>query len=154
PSTRPSETRCATSASSLSWSTDPIKSLRSASTTHHPLSPGLQLLPDFAKGVVGRSPSPVSETGIIEHRLEDRLQSVQQRLLAHSVVDRWNAELAVLPRLACLRNALPPHRLRSIGTGTQFLVQLRKLLFEHLREIVNRLPVNASGAPVRFHALP
>jgi hypothetical protein len=40
---------------------------------HNPLRPALYLLPDFAQRVLRRSPSPISEAGIIEYWLEDRL---------------------------------------------------------------------------------
>src|SRR5215475_6029926 len=55
---------------------------------HDPLPSALNLLPHFAHGVLRRSPSPISEVGFVEHRLEDRLQPIEQRLLAHPVVYR------------------------------------------------------------------
>ena len=115
----------------------------------NPLAPRFQFLPDLAQGVVLRPPSSVSEAGIIEHRLEDGLQPIQQRLLAHPVVDRGNPELAMRPRLARLRDALLAHRLRSVDVLAQFLVQPAELLFTHLGKVVDGLPVDTPGAPVR-----
>ena len=43
-------------------------------SVHSPLAPELQLFPDFAQGIMLGSPSSVSEAGVIEHRLEDRIQ--------------------------------------------------------------------------------
>jgi hypothetical protein len=40
---------------------------------HDPLRPALYLFPDFAQGILRRSPSPISEAGVIEYRLEDGL---------------------------------------------------------------------------------
>jgi site-specific DNA recombinase len=55
---------------------------------HDPLRPVLYLFPDFAQCVLRRSPSPISKAGIIEYRLKDGLQPIEQRLLAYTVVDR------------------------------------------------------------------
>ena len=92
PSTRPSETRRLTSARSLSWSTEPKKSF---SRIKHPLIPLVQFLPYLAHRPVSGPPAPVSVVGIIEIRLEDRLQPIQQRLLAHAVIDRRDAKRPV-----------------------------------------------------------
>src|SRR3954451_14004766 len=46
-----------------------------------PRRASLDLSPDLAKGVLGRPPAPIAKVGIIEYRLEDRLQPVEQRLL-------------------------------------------------------------------------
>ena len=58
------------------------------------------------------------------------------------------------PRLARLRDALLAHRLRSVGVVAQVLVQPVELLFSHLGKVVDGLPVDTPGAPVRFHAPP
>ena len=50
---------------------------------NNPLAAALDFRPHLAQGTVGRPPSPVSEAGIIEFRLEVRLQPIEQRLLAH-----------------------------------------------------------------------
>src|SRR5260370_24977321 len=55
---------------------------------HDPLAAADDLFPDFAQGVLRRSPLPVSVVGSIEYRLEDRLQPIEQRLLAHPLIDR------------------------------------------------------------------
>src|SRR3954470_12435811 len=72
-----------------------------------PLRARTQLLPDLSQGILGRSPAAVSEAGIIEHRLEDRLQPVQQRLLAYPVVNGRDAP-SLLPRYPSrLRDSSP-----------------------------------------------
>ena len=45
----------------------------------NPLLPLVQLPPYLAQCSVGRPPAPVPVVGIIEYRLEDRLQPIQQR---------------------------------------------------------------------------
>src|SRR3954451_10304550 len=99
---------------------------------YDPLPPALNLPPYFAHGILCRSPSPISEVGFIEHRLEDRLQSVEQRLLAYPVINRRDSQRAKLARLARLRNLDLPHRLRLIDVLLQLAVQSIQLLI-HLR---------------------
>src|ERR1700722_14259671 len=65
---------------------------------HDPLPTALNLLPDFAHGILCRSPSPISEVGFIEHRFEDRFQPIEQRLLAHPVINRRDSQRAKLAR--------------------------------------------------------
>src|SRR5215471_6384763 len=86
---------------------------------HDPLSPALNLLPHFAHGILRRSPSPISEVGFIQYRLEDRLQPVEQRLLAYPVVNRGDSQRTKLARLARLRDLYLPYRLRSVGVTLQ-----------------------------------
>src|SRR5260370_4382050 len=57
-------------------------------SVHAPLLASRNLLPYFAHGILRRSPSPISEVGFIEHWLEDRFQPIEQRLLAHPVINR------------------------------------------------------------------
>src|SRR5712691_2233001 len=71
---------------------------------HDPLRSALNLFPDFAQRVLRRSPSPVSEAGVIEYRLKDRLQPIEQRLLTHAIIDRRYAEHAILAGFVPLRN--------------------------------------------------
>src|SRR5258708_21250677 len=63
---------------------------------HDPLRPALNLFPHFAQSVLRRSPSPIAEAGIIEYRLEDRLQPILQRLLTHAIIDRTYANHSTL----------------------------------------------------------
>src|ERR1700730_1723453 len=84
-----------------------------------PLLPTLNLFPHLAHGVLGRSPSSISEVGIVEYRLEDLLQPLEQRLLATPVVNRGNSQRAKLARLSRLRDLYLPHRLRLIGVLLQ-----------------------------------
>src|SRR5205807_8325671 len=79
---------------------------------HDPLRPALNLLPDLAECILCRPPSPISETSIIEYRLEDGFQPIEQRLLAHAVIDRRYAEHSVLSWFVPLRNRVLSHRQR------------------------------------------
>jgi hypothetical protein len=54
----------------------------------NPFSAGFNFLPDLAEGVLCRSPASISEVGIVEYRLKDRLQSVKRCLLAYAIIDR------------------------------------------------------------------
>src|SRR5712691_2814953 len=63
---------------------------------HDPLPTARDLLPNFAHGILRRSPSPISEVGFIQHRLEDRFQPIEQRLLAHPVINRRDSPRAKL----------------------------------------------------------
>src|SRR5947209_11554693 len=113
-----------------------------------PLGSRTQLLPDLSHGILGRSPFAVSEAGIIEDRLEDRLQSVQERLLAYPVVDGRDAERTKLTRLAGFGDQLPSHRQGLIGVVLEFLMELIQLLVEHLLEIHQGLPIDATSPSV------
>src|SRR6516225_2052275 len=55
---------------------------------HHPLPSALNLPPHLAHCVFGGAPSPIAEVGIIEYQLKDRLQPIEQRLLAYAVTHR------------------------------------------------------------------
>src|SRR3954449_216953 len=81
---------------------------------HNPLPPTRHLFPNFAQGILCRPPSPISEVGFFEHRLEDRFQPIEQRLLAHPVVNRRDSQRAKLSRLSFLRDPYLPYRLRPI----------------------------------------
>src|SRR5262249_31786156 len=50
---------------------------------HDPLRPALNLFPNLAPRLLRRSPSPISEAGIIEYRLKDWLPPIEQRLLTY-----------------------------------------------------------------------
>src|SRR5215471_1669017 len=113
-----------------------------------PLRARTQLLPDLPQGILGRSPFAVSEAGVIEHRLEDRLQPVQQRLLAYPVVDGRDPKRAKLTRLAGFGDQLSSHRPRSVGVAFELLMEAIQLLIEHLLEIHQGLPINAPGPSV------
>ena len=86
---------------------------------HNPFPARFNLLPDFAQSVLCRSPSPVSEVGVIEHWLEDRLQPIEQGLLTYPIVDRRYPQHAPLARFARLRNAHLPYRLGSVTVGSK-----------------------------------
>src|SRR3954447_17061138 len=119
-----------------------------------PLGPRAQLLPDLPQGILGRSPFAVSEAGVIEHRLEDRLQPVQQRLLAYLVINGRDAERAKLTRLAGFRDQLSSHRQGLIGVALEFLMESVQLLVEHLLEIPQGLPIDATGPSVALDPKP
>src|SRR5437868_1096554 len=54
---------------------------------HDPLRSTLDFFPDFAQRILRRSPSPIPKAGIIEYRLKDRPQPIEQRLLTHTVLE-------------------------------------------------------------------
>src|ERR1700720_2709023 len=119
-----------------------------------PLGSCVQLLPDLSHGILGRSPFAVSEAGIIKYRLEDRLQSVQERLLADPVVDGRDTEGAKLTRLAGFGDQVPSYRQGLIGVALEFLMESVQLLVEHLLEIHQGLPIDATGPPVALDPKP
>src|SRR3954451_10649415 len=119
-----------------------------------PLRSRAQLLPDLPQGILGRSPLAVSEAGIVEHRLEDRLQPVQQRLLAHPVINGRDAERAKLARLAGFGDQLSAHRQGLISVALEFLMESVQLLVEHLLEIHQGLPIDATGPSVALDPKP
>src|SRR5215472_11007344 len=119
-----------------------------------PLLPALNLFPYLTHGVLRRPPSSISEVGVIEYRLEDWLQPIEQRLLAYSVVNRRNSQRAKLTRLACLRDLHLPHRLRVISVLSQFPLQSAQLLIELRRELFQALPIHTSTSPVSLYSLP
>src|SRR5205807_1976527 len=120
----------------------------------YPLPLDLNHLPHFEHGILRQSPSPVSEVGVIEHRLEDWLQPVEQRLLAYSVVNSRDSQRAKLARLSRLRDLHLPHRLRKIDLLRQFALQSIQLLIELRSESVQTLPIHPSTAPVGLYRLP
>src|SRR5271166_6255805 len=97
---------------------------------HDPLRPASYLFPDLAQGVLRRSPSPISEAGIIEYRLEDGLQPIEQRLLTHPVIDRGYAERSILAGFVPLRDGVLPHWSRLIGVLFQLPLQPIQLLVQ------------------------
>src|ERR1700687_4085070 len=119
-----------------------------------PFPARFDLLPDLAQSVLRRPPSPISEVGVIEHRLEDRLQPIEQGLLTHPVVDRRDAQHAPLARLACLRDAHLPHRLRNVTVGAELLLQSGEALVELLAKRFDALAVNPSRPVIGSDALP
>ena len=82
---------------------------------YNPLIPLVQFPPRSAPWV----PLPVAVVGII-YRLEDRSQTVQQRLLAHPIIDRRDANKLPRPRLG---DQALENRLRHILSVPQFPVQ-------------------------------
>ena len=90
---------------------------------HDPLRPALDLFPDLAQCILCRSPSPISEASIVEYWLEDGFQPIEQRLLAHAVIDRRYAEHSILSWFVPLRNRVLSHRQRLIGVLFQLPLQ-------------------------------
>src|SRR5215472_457732 len=119
-----------------------------------PLLPALNLFPYLTHGVLRRPPSSISEVGIIQYRLEDWLQPIEQRLLAYPFVNRRNSHRAKLTRPARLRDLHLPNRLRLIGVLSQFPLQSVQLLTKLRRKLFQALPIHASTPPVCLHTLP
>ena len=95
-----------------------------------PLRSTLDLFPDFAQRVFRRSPSPIAEAGIIEYRLEDRLQPIEQRLLAHAIIDRRYAEHSALAGFVSLLDGVLSNRQRVISILFQLSMQPIQLLVQ------------------------
>src|SRR5690242_15077201 len=121
---------------------------------NNPLLSASNFFPHLTHGVFGRPPSSISEVGIIEYRLEDWFQPIEQRLLAYPVVNRRNSQRTKLARLSCLRNLHLPHRLRLIGFLLQLPLQSTQLLTELRRELFQGLPIHASTAPISPYTFP
>jgi hypothetical protein len=121
---------------------------------YDPLRPALNLLPDFAQRVLRRSPAPIPKAGIIEYRLKDRLQPIEQRLLTHAIVDRGNAKHAILAWLVPLRDRVLAHRQRLIGLFFQLPMQPIQLLVQLRFEGLQSLPIYTPTAPVLLHLSP
>src|ERR1700723_1115321 len=81
-----------------------------------------------------------------EHRFEDRFQPIEQRLLAHPVINRRDSQRAKLARLSRLRDWYLPHRLRPIDILFQFTLQPIQLLVQLRGESIQTLPVHTSTA--------
>ena len=90
---------------------------------HDPLRPALDLFPNLAQCILCRSPSPISEASIVEYWLEDGFQPIEQRLLAHAVINRRYAEHSILSWFVPLRNRVLSHRQRLIGVLFQLPLQ-------------------------------
>lgn len=121
---------------------------------HNPFSTCFDFLPNLAEGVLCRPPSPVSEVGVIEHRLEDRFQSVQQCLLTYPIIDRRDAQHPPFTRLAGLRDALLPDGFGSVTVGAELLMQSGQALFEHFAKRLDAFTINPSGPMVGSDAIP
>src|SRR3954469_6427180 len=121
---------------------------------HDPLTTALDLLPDFAKGVLRRSSSPVSEVGVVEYWLEDRLQPVHKRLLAHAIEDRRDAKRSMFASAADLWDPDRTNGLRTILVGFESPLKVREpqlvLRLEHL----HTLAVDPTAALVCADLLP
>src|ERR1019366_9762799 len=119
-----------------------------------PLGPALYLFPHFAQGILRRSPSPISEASVVEYRLEDGLQPIEQRLLAHAVIYRRYAEHSILAGFVPLRDRVLSHRQRLVGILFQLSLQPLQLLVQLRFKSLQGLPVYTSTAPVCLHLLP
>ena len=121
---------------------------------NYPFKPLVQFPPYLAQCSVGGPPLPVAVVGIIEYRLEDRFQSVQQRLLTYPVIDRRDTQRTKLARLARLGNQALKDRLRHIIPVPQLPVQAFKVRVKRCLERLQILPIHAPGTPVALHLLP
>ncbi|MFC0696371.1 hypothetical protein, partial [Paraburkholderia humisilvae] len=54
------------------------------------VEPGHSHIADLVQSILRRSSTPVSKAGFIEHRLEDRFQPVEQRLLAYPIINSFH----------------------------------------------------------------
>jgi hypothetical protein len=114
---------------------------------------GLHLPPDPTHSQMRRPFRAEPETNLGERRLENRLQNLTQRLLAHPVYDSGNTQRTLSGRSRFV-DLHPTNRLRTIGPVRQPLMQHRKITPVILLEPVNTDPVHPTSASVLPHTLP
>ena len=119
-----------------------------------PLASALHFAPDLAQGVGGFATLPIPEAARIEDFLEDRLQAIDQRLLADPIVDRGYAQRPRLAGTSSLWNLQSSHGLRSIGVLAKFSMQLVQSLLQPAFERLDRHLVYAAGSLIGANALP
>ncbi len=89
----------------------------------------------------------------LEVRLEDRLKHHLRRHLHHTVPDRRYAQRPLPP--VCLRDVLPPNRLRSVLPRSEDVLKFREeQLDTPLLDHLQGLPVDAGSALVASHPPP
>ena len=91
---------------------------------------------------------------IVEYRLEDRFQSVQQRLLADPIIDCRDTQRTKLPRLTRLGDQTLKNGLRHILFVPQFPMQTIEVCIERCLERSQILSINATDTSVALHLLP
>ena len=91
---------------------------------------------------------------IVEYRLEDRFQSVQQRLLADPIIDCRDTQRTKLPRLTRLGDQTLENGLRHILFVPQFPMQTIEICIERCLERSQILSINATDTSVALHLLP
>src|SRR5262249_55491942 len=121
---------------------------------HDPFPARFDLFPDFTQSVFRRSPSPVSEVGVIEHRLEDRLQPIEPGLLTYPTLNRRDSHPPPLARVFDLAAGDTLSRLGSVTVGSKLLMQSGEALFEPFAERFDALTVNSSSPMIGSDALP
>jgi hypothetical protein len=92
---------------------------------HHPHPPALEVLIDLTQSVLAAALWSKPVAGVVKLTLEDRLDHHLERALHDAVFDRRYPQRSYPARR--FRNLDPSHRLRSIGVGTQRLLQLRQI---------------------------
>src|SRR5262249_44987749 len=84
---------------------------------HDPLRARFDLSPHLAQRILGRPARSVAKAAVVKERLENRLKPIEQRLLAHTVNTRRNAQWTPLARFARLRDVDPSDRQRPETAG-------------------------------------
>jgi hypothetical protein len=120
----------------------------------NPFSAGFNFLPNLAQGVFCRSPSSISEVGVIEYRLKDWLQSVEQCLLTYAIIDGRDAEDTPLTGFARLRDALLPYRSWDVLAGAKLFLQSGKAFFDRFTKRLDAFTVNPASPVVGSDAFP
>ena len=118
-----------------------------------PSPAGLQLTPDPAHRQMRRTSRAKPETDLGERRLEDRLQHLAQRLLAHPVQDGGNAQ-RTLRRRSRLVDLHPTNRPGTVAAVPEPLLQHREVPPVVVLEPVDTDPVHPASASVLPHTLP
>ena len=131
-------------------STDPKKSLRSASTTHSYPRP----VPSIScAGLRGRTSAPVPVVGIIESRLEESAPAGSASLLTHPIEIVGMPSGRNFPGWPPWESALE-NRLRHILSVPQLPVQTIEIHIERCLERRQVFSIHATGTPVALHLLP
>src|SRR5262245_59596876 len=121
---------------------------------HDPLRARFDLSPHLAQRILGRPARSVAKAAVVKERLEDRLKPIEQRLLAHTVDDRRNAQWTPLARFAHLRDVDPSDGQRLVAVGAQVFVQPMQVLLKPLLDCLQALPVDPAAPAVRFDLVP
>jgi hypothetical protein len=120
---------------------------------HYPTAVPLQLGPDAPHGHVRRASCSEPEAGVREGGFKDRLQDLQQCLLADPIHDGGNAKRALFRR-SWLVDLDPFHGSRPVAALPELVVQYVEVVVSLLFEPVDGHAINAASALLPLHLPP
>src|SRR6266705_3299310 len=106
---------------------------------------------ELAQGAERATPRPKPVTVRRELRLNDRLQDLPHRLLAHPISYRRNPQRPLPP--IRLGNQHPPHRLRSVGLRSELDAQRRQIRLQLLPKGFHRDAIHPGLPTIAAHRL-